>query len=215
MLVLEKKYGVNVIMEFIEMLFALQDIESDYLMIFSNKLHRQLNEYSPQKDVSTKEEITKFLDKLTSKSYEQNGLSFSHSEFVLFKELVFHMGCENILYNIVDEMKHSFELEIPKEVDSENRFQNFIIRPIDTEKYSMIPKKYYLIIGGMTNSQGNVIKEGCAEKCKSVLVKLVPAKEINRVDGGFVIRTPLQNIPNISSELIKNNIAIYGLIPIE
>ena len=181
----------------------------------SNQLQGQFKEIFPNNELHEHGDIYKLIDNITEYSYKKDGISFSHSQFSYFHETMFHLGCTHIIDNIIKEMGEFFNLDIPELSKTKSDLENYHIKSIDTKDYSNIPRKFYIIIGGMGKSFSEQIQEECAQHCLTLLLKILEENEINRAENGFIIQTALQNIPNISNELINNNIAIYGIIPIE
>ena len=119
------------------------------------------------------------------------------------------------LVDIIKEMGEFFDLDIPELNKTKVDLEKYNIKSIDTKDYSNTPRKIYIIIGGMGKSFSEQIQEECAQNCLNILMEIIEENEIDRVENGFIVQTPVQNIPNISNELINNNISIYGIIPIE
>ena len=208
-------FRIAKVMKFIDTLRALRKVEFEHTMVFGNYLKGQLKEIFPNNELHENNDIYKLLDNITKYSYEKDGISFSHPQFSFFQETMFHLGCTHIIDNIIKEMGEFFDLDIPELNKTKVDLEKYNIRSIDTKDYSNTPRKIYIIIGGMGKSFSEQIQEECAQNCLNILMEIIEENEIDRVENGFIVQTPVQNIPNISNELINNNISIYGIIPIE
>lgn len=208
-------FRIAKVMKFINTLRALRTVEFEHTVFFGNHLQNQLKEIFPNSESHKQHDIYKLVDNITSYSHEEDGISFSHSQFSFFRETMFHLGCSHIIDDIIKEIGKFFDLDIPELNQKKGDLENYSIKSIDTKDYSNIPRKFYIIIGGMGKSFSEQIQEECAQHCLKVLSEIIEENKIDQVENGFIIQTPVQNIPNISNELINNNIGIYGVIPIE
>jgi len=208
-------FRISKVIKFIDKLRALRKVELEHTLMFSNHLQGQLQKILANNEIHEQEDIYKLMDNITKYSYKKDGISFSHSQFSFFHETMFHLGCTNIIDNIIKEMGEFFDLDIPELDKVESDLENYHIKSIDTKDYSNIPRKFYIIVGGVGKAFSEQVQEECVQHCLTVLLKSLEKNEISRAENGFIIQTALQNIPNISNDLINNSIGIYGIIPIE
>ncbi len=208
-------FRISKVMKFIDKLRVLRKVESEHTLMFGNHLQVQLKEIFPNNESSKQGDIYEFVDNINEYSYKNDGVSFSHSQFSFFHETMFHLGATHMIDNIIKEIAVFFDLDIPELNKTKSDLENYNIKSIDTKDYSNNPRKFYIIIGGMGKSFAEQVQEECTQHCLTALLKILEENEIHRAENGFIIQTSLQNIPNISNELINNNIAIYGIIPIE
>ncbi len=210
-----KTFRSSKVMKFIDRLRVLRKAELEHALIFGNHLRGQFGELFGNSKLNEQDDVCKLVDTITEYSYENDGLTFSHSQLSFFHETMFHLAGMNIVDNTIKEMGEFFDLEIPERNKAKSDLENYRIKSIDTTDYSNTPRDFYLIIGGMDKSFSEEIQGKCAQQCLTILLRFLKESEVRRAEKGFVIQTALQNIPNISNELIKNDIGIYGIIPIE
>jgi hypothetical protein len=210
-----KTFRSSKVMKFIDKLRVLRQAELEHTLIFGNHLRGQFGELFGNSKVHEQDDVYKLVDTITEYSYKEDGLNFSHSQLSFFHETMFHLGGINIVDNIIKEMGEFFDLDIPERKKRKSDLENYRIKSIDTTDYSNTPRDFYLIIGGMDESFSEEIQEQCYQHCLTILLRFLKESEVIRAEKGFVIQTALQNIPNISNELIKNDVGIYGIIPVE
>ena len=210
-----KTFRSSKVIKFINKLRVLRQVELEHTLSFGNHLRGQFIELFDDCKSHEKDDVYKCVDTITQYSYEKDGLNFSHSQLSFFHETMFHLGNINIVDNIIKEMGEFFDLDIPERNKSKSDLNNYRIKSIDTTDYSNTPRDFYLILGGMDESYSEEVQIESAQHCLTILLRFLKESEVSRVEKGFVIQTALQNIPNISNELIKNNIGIYGIIPVE
>jgi hypothetical protein len=210
-----KTFRSSKVMKFIDKVRVLKQVENEHTLIFGNNLKGQFGELFGNGKCHEKDDIYKFVDAITEHSYKEDGLTLSHSQLSLFHETMFHLGCTNIADIVIKEMGEFFDLDIPERNNTKSDLEKYRIKSIDTTDYSSTPREFYLIIGGMGEPYSEEIQGECVQKCLEILLRFIKESEVSRAEKGFVIQTALQNIPSITNELIKNNIGIYGIIPVE
>lgn len=204
-------FRISKVVKYLEKLRALRKVEFMHALMFSKHLREQFKEIFTNNEPHTLIDIHNTIDTITEYSYKKDGISFSHSQFSFLKETMFHLGGTHLIDNTIKEMSEFFNLDISEKSDLEN----YNIKSVDTKDYSNIPMEFYIIVGGMSKSFSKQVKEESTQHCLNILLEILEENEISIKENGFLIRTQLQNIPNISNELIKNNIGIYGIIPIK
>ena len=209
-------YRSSKVMKFIDNLRVLRDKESELALKFGNHLKEQYKELFDKSKVNRQEDVYRdVIDNIIEKSYKEDGISFTHSQFSFFHSTMFHLGSTHIINSIIKEMGEFFDLDIPELNRTKYDMDEYRIKSVDTLDYSNIQRKVLLIIGGMSEGYTDEIQEKCTQSCLEVLLRFISANEIERNEKGFTIQTALQNIPDITRELTESNIAVYGVIPVE
>lgn len=203
-------YRVGKLIKFIELIRALKSEELRQNAFFYNNLKDNIE--SKLEESYNTEDI---IDIITKISYEKGQIGFSYTEYLFLKECLFHLGYIRAAEDIIKQMGIFFDLDIPELNNKKWDIDKYNINPIDTTDYTNVQTKVYILIGGMGEAFSEEVENKISETCINILTDFVDKKSIEKMDNGFVIETSVQNIPNISSELMKNNIGIYGIIPIK
>jgi translation initiation factor 1 (eIF-1/SUI1) len=206
-------YRSSKVMKFIENLRGIRDKESELALKFGNRINEQHHDLFDKSKINRQGDLYEdVIDHIIEKSYKEDGISFTHSQFSFFHSTMFHLGSTHIINSIIKEMGEFFDLKIP---ELNRNMDEYRIKSVDTLDYSNNKRKVLLIIGGMSEGYTDEIQEKCTQSCLEVLLRFISANEIERNEKGFTIQTALQNIPDITRELTESNIAVYGVIPVE
>ncbi|HSQ89499.1 hypothetical protein [Romboutsia sp.] len=168
-----KTFRISKVMKFIDKLRVLRKVEFEHTLRFGNHLQGQFREIFPNNESDEQGDMYKVIDNIAEYSYKQDGISFSHSQFSFFHETMFHLGGTQIIDNIIKEMAEFFDLDIPELDKTKSDLESYHIKSIDTKDYSNIPRKFYIIIGGMGKSFSEQIQEECAQHCLTLLLKIL------------------------------------------
>lgn len=141
-------------------------------------------------------------------------MQLNHKHLSLIKEIIFHEGRLSLLKEIIVDTKVDFDCHNDG-VEREKELESYVIKSINTSDYSTIPRKFYLIIGGMDENFSEDIQIKCAEECLVILKEYLREEDIRHSNKGYVIKTPQQNVPNIIQHLVEKNLGVYGVIPVE
>lgn len=211
-----KTYRSSKVMKFLDNLRVLRDKESELALNFGNYLKEQCKELFDKSKVNRPDDVYRIvIDNIIEHSYKEGGISFTHSQFSFFHSTMFHLGSTRVIDSIIKEMGEFFDLDIPELNKAKCDMDNYRIKSVDTLDYSNIQRKFLLIIGGMSGGYTDEIQEKCTQSCLEVLQRFISDNGIERTEKGFIIQTALQNIPDITSELTKSNLGVYGVIPVE
>lgn len=211
-----KTFRYSKVMKFIDHLRSLRKKESDNAILFGNHLKEQFAEILEYDDLALKDDVYKgIVDKIVEESYKSGGISFSHSQFSFFHSTMFHLGSTQVIDTIIKEMGEFFDLDIPERRKSDDEIEKYQIKSVDTLDYSNFQREYLLIIGGLSEGHSDEVRKKCYNLATEVLLKFIEKDKIEEMDKGFKIKAPLQIIPDMISELSKNGLGVYGVIPIE
>ncbi|MGL5257362.1 MAG: hypothetical protein ACRC76_09990 [Proteocatella sp.] len=203
-------YRAGRLMKFVESIRILKNEELKQNEFFYNNLKNNIE--SKLEESYNTEDI---IDIITKISYEKGQIDFSHTEYLFLKEYLFHLGYIRAAEDIIKHTGSFFDLNIPELNNNKWDIDKYNIRPIDTTDYTNVPTKLYILVGGMGEAFSEEVENKISEICTNILIDFVDEESIEKMDNGFVIETAVQNIPIISSKLMKNNIGIYGIIPIK
>lgn len=203
-------YRIGKLIKFVELIRTLKTEEIRQNEFFYNNLKNNIE--SKLEESYDAEDV---IDIITKISYEKGQIGFSHTEYLFLKEYLFHLGYIRAAEDIIKQMGTFFDLDIPELNNKKWDIDKYNINPIDTTDYTNVPNKIYILVGGMGESFSEEVENKISETCINILTDFVDEGSIEKMKNGFVIETAVQNIPNISSELMKNNIGIYGIIPIK
>lgn len=203
-------YRVGKLIKFIELIRKLKNEELKQNEFFYNNLKKHI-----ESNIEVSEDNQDVIDIITKISYEKGQIGFSHTEYLFLKEYLFHLGYIRAAEDIIKHMGNFFDLDIPELKNKKWDIDKYDISPIDTTDYSNIPKKVYILVGGMGESFSEEVENKISETCINILIDFVAEESIEKMENGFVIETVVQNIPSISGKLMENNIGIYGIIPIK
>lgn len=203
-------YRVGKLIKFVDLIRTLKSEELRQNEFFYNNLKNNI-ESKLEENYNTEDVI----DIITKISYEKGQIGFSHTEYLFLKEYLFHLGYIRAAEDIIKHMGNFFDLDIPELKNKKWDIDKYDISPIDTTDYSNIPKKVYILVGGMGESFSEEVENKISETCINILIDFVAEESIEKMENGFVIETVVQNIPSISGKLMENNIGIYGIIPIK
>lgn len=207
-------YRISKILKFVEKLRILREIEEKTIDVqyprveesFKKRgINQQRNNYN----------IQSLLSGIHEYSYEENGLELTHLEYSILSHVNFHSGSVKAIEGIIRELGNFFDLDIPERNTEQGNLENYVLRSIDTRDYSNMPQEFRLIIGGMNSSYTEEIQEKCATISFNVLKRYCDGNSIKKTVDGYLVRMPTQCIPDISRDLINENIALYGIIPVE
>lgn len=203
-------YRVGKLIKFIELIRSLKNEELRQNEFFYNNLKKHI-----ESKIELSEDNQDIIDIITKASYEKGKINLSHTEYLFLSEYLFHLGYIKATEDIIKQMGNFFEIDIPELNNRKWDIDKCEISPIDTADYTNIPKKIYILVGGMGEAFSKEIEDNISEICLSILGDFVNGANIERLENGFVIETAVQNIPNISSKLMEKNIGVYGIIPIK